>query len=106
MLPPNILCFRTFRDTLENAMTVTNGMGNVILRIYEVDTKYMQQVGNIVEYLSTGSDMSSRVVQNTHALLFEIDSLLRVLYREGAVYKPLDEYYDVPEHLYKPIKMK
>jgi hypothetical protein len=105
-LPPNILCFRTFRDTLENAMTVTNGMGNVILRIYEVDTKYMQQVGNIVEYLSTGSDMSSRVVQNTHALLFEIDSLLRVLYREGAVYKPLDEYYNVPEHLYKPIKMK
>lgn len=104
MLPPNILSFRTFRDTMENAIAVSNSMGNVILRIYEVDTKYMQQVGNIVEYLSTGSDMNSRVVQNTHALLFEIDSLLNVLYREGAVFRPLAEYYDVPEHLYKPIK--
>lgn len=106
MLPPNILSFRTFRDTLENAITVSNSMGCVVLRVYEVDNKYMQQVGSIIEYLSTGSDMNSRVVQNTHALLFEIDSMLPILYKEGAVYKPIAEYYDVPDTTYRPIKTK
>jgi hypothetical protein len=104
MLPPNILSFRTFRDTLENAITVSNSIGCVVLRVYEVDNKYMQEVGNIIEYLSTGSDMDSRVVQNTHALLFEMDSILNVLYREGAVFRPAAEYYDVPDTAYRPIK--
>lgn len=78
-VPSNVWCFMSFSDTLENAIKLTGTMGNDVIRIYQSDPKYMKMVGDIILYMSTGTDMNSRLIPNPPALLFELDSYLEIL---------------------------